>query len=200
MLWKASNGSSSSGQYRRSTRHCRPSRKAMVTATTIPKWRAWMPVGIRRRCKPLWLANPCHGASIRSASGRPAAGATPAKALSWLSSHRHFSTCRSRFAGTGRHIRARQHFLHRRSRSRHACVAGTIAARRSNGLGVVGVAPKARLMAVKVLARDGYSRGDSVALGITWAANNGAQVINLSLGSGQASDSLRRAVMRDRAR
>lgn len=55
-------------------------------------------------------------------------------------------------------------------------------------------------MAVKVLARDGYSRGDSVALGITWAANNGAQVINLSLGSGQASDSLRRAVMRDRAR
>ncbi|MER9006356.1 S8 family peptidase [Mesorhizobium sp. M0862] len=79
-------------------------------------------------------------------------------------------------------------------------VAGTIAARRSNGLGVVGVAPQARLMAVKVLARDGYSRGDSVALGITWAANNGAQVINLSLGSGQASDSLRRAVIYARSR
>ena len=79
-------------------------------------------------------------------------------------------------------------------------VAGTIAARRGNGLGVVGVAPEARLMAVKVLARDGYSRGDSVALGITWAANNGAQVINLSLGSGQASDSLRRAVIYARSR
>ncbi|MGO7050133.1 S8 family serine peptidase [Rhizobium johnstonii] len=79
-------------------------------------------------------------------------------------------------------------------------VAGTIAARQGNGIGVAGVAPLARLLAVKVLARDGYSRGDSVAHGVTWAANNGARVINLSLGSPQASDSMRRAVIYARSR
>jgi subtilisin family serine protease len=79
-------------------------------------------------------------------------------------------------------------------------VAGTIAARRGNGIGVVGIAPMARLLAVKVLARDGYSRGDSVALGVTWAANNGARVINMSLGSQQSSDSMRRAVIYARSR
>lgn len=79
-------------------------------------------------------------------------------------------------------------------------VAGTIAARRGNGIGVAGIAPSARLLAVKVLARDGYSRGDSVAHGVTWAANNGARVINLSLGSPEASDSMRRAVVYARSR
>jgi len=74
-------------------------------------------------------------------------------------------------------------------------VAGTIAALRGNGRGVVGVAPLVQLIAVKVLARDGFSRGDSVALGITWAANNGAQVINLSLGSRAPSESVNRAVL-----
>lgn len=79
-------------------------------------------------------------------------------------------------------------------------VAGTIAALKENSRGVVGVAPGARLLAVKVLARDGFSRGDSVAHGVTWAANNGARVINLSLGSRAASDSLRRAVVYARSR
>ncbi|WP_158243687.1 S8 family peptidase [Sinorhizobium medicae] len=79
-------------------------------------------------------------------------------------------------------------------------VAGTIAALKENSRGVVGVAPGARLLAVKVLARDGFSRGDSVAHGVTWAANNGARVINLSLGSRADSDSLRRAVVYARSR
>lgn len=79
-------------------------------------------------------------------------------------------------------------------------VAGTIAARRGNGVGVVGLAPQAQLLAVKVLARDGYSRGDSVALGVTWAANNGARIINMSLGSPQSTDSMRRAVLYARSR
>ncbi|YCI07138.1 S8 family peptidase (plasmid) [Ensifer sp. D2-11] len=79
-------------------------------------------------------------------------------------------------------------------------VAGTIAALKENSRGVVGVAPGARLLAVKVLARDGFSRGDSVAHGVTWAANNGARVINLSLGSRAASNSLRRAVVYARSR
>lgn len=79
-------------------------------------------------------------------------------------------------------------------------VAGTIAARGGNGIGVAGVAPMARLLAVKVLARDGYSRGDSVALGVTWAANNGARIINMSLGSNLISSSMRRAVIYARSR
>jgi subtilisin len=79
-------------------------------------------------------------------------------------------------------------------------VAGTIAALSENSRGVAGVAPRARLLAVKVLARDGLSRGDSVAQGVTWAANNGARVINLSLGSRILSDSLRRAVVYARSR
>src|SRR3712207_9184730 len=57
-------------------------------------------------------------------------------------------------------------------------VAGTIAALRGNGRGVVGVAPDVQLIAVKVLASDGFSRGNSVAFGITWAANNGARIID----------------------
>jgi len=63
-------------------------------------------------------------------------------------------------------------------------VAGTIAARRGNALGITGAAPEVRIMPVKVLDRlkgcGGYS--SDVANGIKWSANNGARVINLSLG------------------
>jgi subtilisin family serine protease len=63
-------------------------------------------------------------------------------------------------------------------------VAGTIAAVRGNGVGVTGVAPEVKIMPIKVLDKlldcGGYS--SDVAAGITWAANNGARVINLSLG------------------
>ena len=60
-------------------------------------------------------------------------------------------------------------------------VAGIAAAAIDNG-GTVGVAPKARIMPVKVLASDGSGSGDDVAGGIRWAADNGAEIINLSLG------------------
>ncbi|MEB3292409.1 MAG: S8 family serine peptidase, partial [Synechococcales bacterium] len=59
-------------------------------------------------------------------------------------------------------------------------VAGTIAAE-NNGIGVTGVAYNARIMAVRVLGSNG-SQGRSVADGILYAVNNGARVINLSLG------------------
>ncbi|MDP9442199.1 MAG: S8 family serine peptidase, partial [Actinomycetota bacterium] len=60
-------------------------------------------------------------------------------------------------------------------------VAGIAAGAIDNG-GTVGVAPKARIMPVKVLGSDGSGSGDDVAAGIRWAADNGAEVINLSLG------------------
>jgi serine protease len=59
-------------------------------------------------------------------------------------------------------------------------VAGTIAAKRSNNVGVSGAAPSVKILPVKVLNCSGYS--SDVANGIKWAANNGAKVINLSLG------------------
>ncbi len=79
-------------------------------------------------------------------------------------------------------------------------VAGTIAAKAGHAGGVFGVAPGASLMSVQVLARDGWSRGDSVALGITFAANTGARIINLSLGGGEVSQSILRAVIHARCR
>lgn len=50
--------------------------------------------------------------------------------------------------------------------------------------GVVGVAPLARIMPVKVLDESGSGTMDGIAQGILFAADNGAQVINLSLGGG----------------
>jgi subtilisin len=70
-------------------------------------------------------------------------------------------------------------------------VAGTAAAP-ANNTGVVGVAPEADLLGVKVLGPSGGSFAD-VAEGIEWSANNGADVINLSLG-GPQSDAVSDAV------
>ena len=61
-------------------------------------------------------------------------------------------------------------------------VAGISGAVTNNGIGVAGVAPDARLMPVRVLDEEGSGSIDEIAAGIRWAADNGAQVINLSLG------------------
>ncbi|MDX2212097.1 MAG: S8 family peptidase [Oculatellaceae cyanobacterium bins.114] len=59
-------------------------------------------------------------------------------------------------------------------------VAGTIAASQE-GLGVTGVAYNARIMPVRVLGSEGGT-DDGVALGICYAVENGADIINMSLG------------------
>lgn len=61
-------------------------------------------------------------------------------------------------------------------------VAGIAAAITNNGRGVVGVAPDATIMPVKVLDSNGTGSTTNVAAGIRWAADHGAQVVNLSLG------------------
>ncbi|MFJ8200486.1 type VII secretion-associated serine protease mycosin [Streptomyces sp. NPDC096152] len=61
--------------------------------------------------------------------------------------------------------------------------------------GVMGVAPQARILPVRVILEDGdsarararASRGSALADGIRWAADHGADVINLSLGDDSAS-------------
>ena len=60
-------------------------------------------------------------------------------------------------------------------------VAGIIAAA-ANGRGVVGVAPRARIMTVKILDARGAGNMAGVADGIRYAAANGARIINISLG------------------
>jgi serine protease len=61
-------------------------------------------------------------------------------------------------------------------------VAGIAAAATGNGVGVSGVAPGALLMPVKVLDASGSGSTTTIADGIVWAVDNGATVVNLSLG------------------
>ncbi|MCA9216878.1 MAG: S8 family serine peptidase [Planctomycetales bacterium] len=72
-------------------------------------------------------------------------------------------------------------------------VAGTIAAE-SNSTGSTGVAFNATVMPVKVLADDGQGSDYSVARGIQYAVDNGADIINLSLGSSSNSRYIRNAL------
>jgi serine protease len=73
-------------------------------------------------------------------------------------------------------------------------VAGTIAQSTDNGIGGAGVAFHARLMPVKVLNEGGFGTTADVADGIRWAAEHGAQVINLSLGGPRNSRVLQKAI------
>jgi serine protease len=73
-------------------------------------------------------------------------------------------------------------------------VAGTIAQTTHNGVGVAGVAYQAKIMPIKVLSGSGSGSVNGIAQGIRWAANHGAQVINMSLGGPYNSQVLARAV------
>ncbi len=66
-------------------------------------------------------------------------------------------------------------------------VAGIAGAIGNNGIGIAGMDSQCRLMPVKVLSSSGSGSSADVASGIYYAANNGADVINLSLGSNQSS-------------
>ena len=60
-------------------------------------------------------------------------------------------------------------------------VSGIIAAESDNGVGVTGVAWDATIMPVRVLAEGGIGETEQLAAGILYAAQNGAQIENLSL-------------------
>jgi minor extracellular protease Epr len=67
----------------------------------------------------------------------------------------------------------------------HGTHCAGIAAAINNDIGVVGVAYKANLLPVKALNANGGAQLSWIAQGITWAADNGAQVISLSIGYNQ---------------
>jgi serine protease len=78
-------------------------------------------------------------------------------------------------------------------------VAGTIAEKTNNGIGLAGLAYRAKLMPVRVLDRNGSGRADEIAKGIHYAIAHGADVINMSFNFGcgkgvpQIDEELRRA-------
>jgi subtilisin family serine protease len=73
-------------------------------------------------------------------------------------------------------------------------VAGIIAGAGNNGVGVAGMCWKCRILPVKVLNSTGGGTWSNIAAGIIWAANNGAHVINLSLGGASSTTVLRDAI------
>ena len=73
-------------------------------------------------------------------------------------------------------------------------VAGIVAATTNNSLGVASLGYDSKLISVKVLDNSGSGYYSWIANGIIWAADNGAKVINLSLGGSFDSSTLRDAV------
>jgi Subtilase family len=66
-------------------------------------------------------------------------------------------------------------------------VSGTIAAQMNNGAGVAGMAPAARILPLKVLDCTGSGGFSDIATAITFAADNGASIVNMSLGANLSS-------------
>ncbi len=73
-------------------------------------------------------------------------------------------------------------------------VAGTIAQSTNNNYGVAGVAYHAKIMPLKVLAAGGGGTVADIAEAIRFAADNGADVINMSLGGGGESQVMKEAI------
>jgi subtilisin family serine protease len=73
-------------------------------------------------------------------------------------------------------------------------VAGIIAARAGNGIGGMGLAPKARIMVVKVLDANRAGNASQLARGIRYAVDAGARILNVSLNGDATNDDLDAAV------
>ncbi len=73
-------------------------------------------------------------------------------------------------------------------------VAGTIAESTNNRLGVAGVAYGATIMPLKVLSARGSGSMGGISQSIRWAADHGANVINMSLGGGRSMAPMAKAI------
>jgi thermitase len=73
-------------------------------------------------------------------------------------------------------------------------VAGIAAAMTDNGIGIAGLGYSSGIMDVKVLDDNGMGAYSWIVSGILWAADNGADIINMSLGGSFASSALEDAI------
>jgi len=73
-------------------------------------------------------------------------------------------------------------------------VAGLTSASTNNGVGMAAVSWANPVMPVKVLGANGSGSYSGISNGITWAADKGARIINLSLGGTSSSKTLQDAV------
>ncbi|MBN2137724.1 MAG: S8 family serine peptidase [Sedimentisphaerales bacterium] len=78
--------------------------------------------------------------------------------------------------------------------------AGIIAGVGDNGKGIIGTAPRAKIMIIKSLNSSGTGTASQLANGLMYAANNGAAVLSNSWGGGGKSDLIRNAVDYARSR
>jgi subtilisin family serine protease len=73
-------------------------------------------------------------------------------------------------------------------------VSGIIAATADNGVGIAGIARNCKIMAVKALNSEGAGSFDGIAEAILYAVDNGASVINMSLGGPTPSQAVVNAI------
>lgn len=85
-------------------------------------------------------------------------------------------------------------------RSHGTKVAGAAAATLNNALGVASVAGQAKIMPVRISDSTGYTYWSNMAAGLTWAADNGARIANMSFNGVAGSSSVLSAAkyMKDR--
>ncbi len=79
-------------------------------------------------------------------------------------------------------------------------VAGVIASRGDNGIGIAGFCWTCSILPVRALDANGAGTSGTVASGVQWAADHGADVINLSLAGSRESQALATAIAYARAR
>ncbi|OIN67277.1 peptidase S8 [Exiguobacterium sp. KRL4] len=65
-------------------------------------------------------------------------------------------------------------------------VSGVIAAALENDYGIRGIHQSAKILPIKVLNANGEGETDAIALGIKYAVDHGAKIINMSLGGGES--------------
>lgn len=75
-------------------------------------------------------------------------------------------------------------------------VSGIIGAAGNNGAGVAGVAWRARLMMLRVLDEDAVGWESDIIQGLNYAIDNGARVVNMSLGLSASSPALAEVIQR----
>lgn len=81
-----------------------------------------------------------------------------------------------------------------RDNNMHGTHVAGIAAAANNGVGIIGANPKALIMPITVLQSDGTGDVATIVKGINYAVKNGANVLNLSLGTYVNSNAMRQAL------